>query len=100
MKGTLYMLCFDRPLGDPARPRMSARHYVGWFLRPSRITHHANGTSGVPIVYAFYQRGIPFVVVRTRPGTKADERRIKDNGNHAKYCPRCSPKPWNGVWVI
>lgn len=96
--GTVYMLCFAAPLGDPSRPRCSARHYVGWFQNPSRITHHQNGTSGVPIVYAFFQRGIPFVVSRTMPGTRDDERRIKRSGHHAEYCPNCTENPRKGAW--
>jgi hypothetical protein len=97
-EGTVYMLCFAAPLGDPTRPRMSASHYVGWFQNPARITHHQNGTSGVPIVYAFFQRGIPFIISRTRTGTRSDERRIKLSGHHADHCPNCTAKPWKGGW--
>jgi hypothetical protein len=97
--GTVYLLCFAEAIGDTSRPRMSARHYVGWFANPNRIVHHQNGTSGVAIVYAFFQRGIPFVVARTAPGSKTLERRIKNNGHHAEYCPRCSPSPRNGFWA-
>lgn len=97
-EGTVYMLCFTTPLGDPSRPRMSARHYVGWFRNPNRITHHENGTCGSKIVYAFFQRGIPFVVSRTMPGNRNDERRIKRAGNHARNCPNCNPHPGNGAW--
>ena len=99
MDGTVYMLCYARPLGDPTRPRMFAKHYVGWYLDPKRIMHHQNGTSGVPIVDAFHKAGIPFVVARTRPGTKVDERRIKTRGHHAEYCPNCNPNPRGGVWI-
>lgn len=90
-EGTIYMLCYAKPIGDPNRPRMSAQHYVGWFANPGRITHHKNGTSGVAIVYAFFRRGIPFVVSRTMPGTKSEERLVKQSGNHKRNCPNCNP---------
>lgn len=90
-EGIVYMLCYAKPIGDTTRTRMSAQHYIGWFRNPNRIAHHANGTSGVPIVYAFFKRGIPFTVVRTMPGTKKDERRIKLAGNHRRNCPNCNP---------
>src|SRR5882724_3956685 len=96
--GTVYLLCFATAIGDPSRPRMSAKHYVGWFKDPARIAHHEKGTSGVTIVYAFFKRGIPFVVARTMPGSKTDERRIKAAGNHERNCPNCSKTPRNGSW--
>ena len=85
------MLCYAEPIGDTTRPRMSAQHYIGYFDNPNRIEQHRNGTSGVKIVYAFFKRGIPFVVSRSMPGTKTDERRIKDAGNHKRNCPNCNP---------
>lgn len=97
-EGTVYMLCFARSLGDPTRSRMSAKHYVGYFDNPERIEQHRNGTSGVKIVYAFFQRGIPFIVSRKMPGVKEDERKIKKNGQHAQHCPNCTAKPWRGAW--
>ena len=97
-EGTVYLLCFARPLGDASRPRASARHYVGWFANPTRIVHHQTGTSGVAIVYAFFQRGIPFVVARMVPGDKNLERRIKRSGQHARHCPNCTPNPRTGHW--
>lgn len=97
-EGVVYMLCFADQLGDTDRPRMSARHYVGWYANPQRIEHHANGTSGVAIVYAFFKRGIPFTVSRTMTGTRADERRIKRAGNHERNCPNCREKPGRGGW--
>lgn len=99
-EGTVYMLCFSAPLGDPTRPRMSARHYIGWFANPNRLEHHRNGTSGVKIVYAFFTKKTPFVVARTTPGGKALERRIKRSGNHARNCPNCNPTTYrNGAWA-
>jgi hypothetical protein len=98
--GTVYLLCFARSIGDVSRTRMSAKHYVGWFANPQRIDHHQNGTSGVAIVYAFFRRGISFVVARTMPGTKANERRIKASGNHERNCPNCHPLTYrNGAWT-
>lgn len=96
--GTVYLLHFDGQIGDSSRPIARAQHYVGWYLDPSRLNYHRNGTSGVHIVLAFFRAGYPFTVARTRPGTKADERRIKNAGGQTRYCPVCSSKPRNGVW--
>jgi hypothetical protein len=95
---TVYMLCYARPIGDISRPGMWARHYVGSYKNPSRIAHHEKGTCGVAICMAFHSAGIPFVVVRTTSGGKKLERRIKNNGHHEKYCPRCTPNPRKGFW--
>jgi hypothetical protein len=94
----VYLLHFKERIGDPSRPRMHAQHYVGSYWRESRLTDHANGTSGVPIVTAFHAKGIPFVVARTVPGDKTLERRIKRYGHHAEHCPECTPEPKKGLW--
>jgi hypothetical protein len=96
----VYLLHYAEPIGDPSRPRMWAQHYIGSYWYDSRITHHANGTSGVAIVTAFYRKGIPFELVRKVPGTKELERRIKSNGHFAEYCPRCRPQPRKGYWDV
>jgi hypothetical protein len=94
----VYLLHFAEPIGDRSRPRMWAQHYVGSYLTDSRLTHHRNGTSGVPIVDEFYRRGIPFTVTRTVRGGKLLERKIKQNGHHSEYCPECVAVPRKGYW--
>lgn len=95
----VYMLHYDRPIGDTTRPRMWAQHYVGSFWDAARIGDHRDGTSRVAIVAAFHGQGIPFQVVRLRRGSKQLERRIKTNGHFARYCPACTPQPLDGLWV-
>jgi uncharacterized membrane protein YecN with MAPEG domain len=94
----VYLLHFEEPIGDRSRPRMWAQHYVGSYLTDARLTHHRNGTSGVPIVDEFYRRGIKFKVARITPGGKLLERRIKRNGHFSEYCPHCVAVPRNGIW--
>ena len=98
-EGTIYLLHFSGELNPNGSPRNRAKHYVGWYRDPSRLNYHANGTSGVAIVNAFLARGYGFEVARQRPGTKADERRIKNAGGQARYCPLCTRNPRDGVWA-
>lgn len=89
----LYLLHFEQPLGDPTRPRMSARHYLGWAKdeqsRERRIEHHRRGTADVSITKAAFERGIGFVVGWLGDGTRDDERRMKNSGNHHRRCSIC-----------
>lgn len=91
--GTLYLLCFERALGDVSRPRMSARHYLGWTNGVSveeRVQRHLAG-GGARIVAAAAKAGIGVEVVWTSPGTRNDERRLKNAGHFGeRLCPRCS----------
>lgn len=97
--GTIYLLHYDGDLGAEANdPRHKARHYTGFYLNPGRIEHHRDGTSDVAIVNAFLRAGFGFVIARSRPGTRAEERRIKRAGGAKRYCPICVAKPRNGVW--
>lgn len=90
--GTIYLLHFDRALGDPERPRAGARHYLGWANGEgveSRVERHRGGT-GAKIVRALVEQGGDFEVVWTRPGTRNDERRLKRTGHFAdRLCPVC-----------
>jgi hypothetical protein len=79
--GTLYLLHFSRPLGDPKRPRMAARHYLGWtngVAVDQRLADHRAGR-GAAITRAAVGRGI--------------ERRAKRSGNFARRCPTCTGAP-------
>lgn len=88
--GTLYLLHFSSPLGDPGRPRMSARHYLGWAADlDTRLAEHRNG-AGARITAAAVRAGIELTCTWTAPGTKNDERRLKRNGHHERRCPACN----------
>lgn len=92
--GIIYLLHYRAPLGDPTRPRMMARHYVG-HANPgqadARIRHHRRGTSGAALPLAFFLAGITFEVAATWPGTLAQERRFKANGHYDRKCRICHP---------
>jgi hypothetical protein len=93
--GTLYLLHFSRPLGDPKRPRMAARHYLGWtngVAVDQRLADHRAGR-GAAITRAAVGRGIELQLVATWPGTRNDERRAKRSGNFARRCPTCTGAP-------
>lgn len=89
--GTVYLLHFDRLY-------QHARHYTGWaddLL--DRLERHARG-HGSRLMNVISQAGIGFVLVRTCEGTRATERAIKNDGGAVRYCPLCTPRPWNGHW--
>ena len=86
--GWLYILCFDRPIGNAENSRAQAGHYLGWTLDvPARVATHAAGR-GAAITAAAVQQGIAWHVYY-RPGTPALERYFK---THYKQTPRCCPR--------
>ena len=99
--GTIYLLHYETPVGDTTRPIARAQHYTGWANDvEARTGHHRSGTSHAALPTYMAQKGIDFVVARTRPGTKNDERKIKNAGGATRYCPVCTTKPREGVWAI
>lgn len=89
--GVIYLLHFSRPLGDPSRPRMSARHYLGWSTDDAvvrRIREHREGR-GAAITRAAVAAGIELSVVAVIHGTRNDERRLKIRGHHDRRCVLC-----------
>ena len=106
----VYFLHFDRPAGDPSRPRMSARYYVGYCPDedvPRRIRMHRtgrwNGQGGghhAKLPTWFREQGIGFRVVRVLWGAdRDDERRIKKAGNYHRYDPFRSRRLWRPAWL-
>ena len=91
--GTTYLIHLVEPLGDPSRPRMHARHYIGWTNGVSvetRLAQHRAGT-GARILAAAAKREIEFHVVRTWPQTDRHfERKLKDGGHYDRFCPECA----------
>jgi predicted GIY-YIG superfamily endonuclease len=91
--GVVYMLHFDKPY-------QHARHYVGWtddLL--ARLDRHASGT-GARLLEVITQAGIGFTLVRVCEGTRRTERAIKNAHSTPRYCPACTPRPWNGHWSV
>jgi hypothetical protein len=92
--GTVYLLHFLRPIGNPANPRAMASHYIGFSRMPAaRISHHTAG-QGARIVAYVQAQGIGFLVAATWPGTRELERRLKRRKCAPRFCPACRPAPW------
>jgi predicted GIY-YIG superfamily endonuclease len=88
-EGVVYLLHFERPLGNLSNPKAQAQHYIGWALDVrQRLTEHRNGW-GSSLTMACVDRGIPFYLVRFWPGTAELERKLKRQKNARKLCPIC-----------
>jgi predicted GIY-YIG superfamily endonuclease len=89
--GVIYLLHFDRPYKH-------ARHYTGWTEDLlDRLDTHATG-HGARLIAVIWDAGIGFTQVRICEGTRHRERAIKHAGGAVRYCPACTPRPWNGHW--
>jgi hypothetical protein len=87
--GTIYLIHFDKPIGNLDNPRAQAHHYLGWTTDlPSRLDRHSIGR-GSAIMRAVMNSGVGWKVVKTWPGTRDDERRMKNQKNSKRYCPSC-----------
>lgn len=89
---TVYLLELERPLGDPSRPRCSARFYVGMTHDlGARLRAHRQGRrgceGGANLTAAARERGIGFRLVRTwgpfetAAEARVFERRLKRAGH-------------------
>ena len=89
--GIIYLLHFSQPYRH-------ARHYTGWTEDLlDRLDRHASGR-GARLIAVIWDAGIGFTLVRVCEGTRHRERAIKHAGGAARYCPACTPRPWNGCW--
>ena len=89
--GIVYLLHFDQPY-------QHARHYTGFTEDLlERLDKHARG-HGSRLMNVISHTGIGFILVRTCEGTRHTERAIKNAGGAVRYCPLCTPRPWNGHW--
>lgn len=83
--GTVYLIHFDQALAH-------AMHYLGYTKNlEERLQLHRAGR-GARLMEVITQKGIPWKVVRTWPGGRDLERRLKQRGGHARICPICNPK--------
>jgi hypothetical protein len=89
--GTVYLLHFNAPIGNPTNRRAQAQHYYGWALvLANRITCHTLGNGGSAKIIRYVQaQGIGFVIARTWPGDRTLERRFKRRKDAPKVCPVC-----------
>jgi hypothetical protein len=87
--GIIYLVHFDRPIGDLRNPRGFASHYTGWTLDlPARLVDHAAGR-GARLMEVVGELGIGWQLARTWTGTRARERSLKRSGGAARRCPVC-----------
>lgn len=90
----VYILRFDEALGDPSRPRSSARYYIG--STPDRrvvrrLREHWTGSDAAIVRYA-RERGIAFRLVGLYWSDQYEgesdrefERRLKRNGHFERH---------------
>lgn len=84
--GTIYVLHFDRKFHHTL-------HYIGWTERDrieDRLREHSNG-SGARILDGLRLAEIGYRLACTFVGTRRDERRMKRQRNHKRFCKVCSP---------
>lgn len=87
--GTVYLIHFDKPLGDLANIRGQAQHYLGYTDDlEARLERHREG-NGSAIMAAVVKSGITWHVVRTWEGDRTLERKLKQRKNSPKLCPIC-----------
>lgn len=87
----VYLIHFDRPLGNPDNPRGQAQHYIGYAADlEARLEAHRNG-NGSALMAAVQRAGIGWSVARTWPdGDRALERRLKRMKAAPRLlCPIC-----------
>lgn len=83
----IYILEFNRPLGNLANRRAQARYYVGWCKDGEldrRISEHRRGEGAAITRYAVTS-GISFNVVLTLPGDRTVEKQIKRQHNTPRF---------------
>jgi len=82
--GVVYLLHFDKPFKH-------ARHYMGWASPGNlerRLSHHGT-PRGANLLRHVRDAGISWQLVRTWPGDRNEERRLKNLGGHSRVCPLC-----------
>jgi hypothetical protein len=91
-------LTCDKERPAPVRPRTNCRKVQHWTEDLlDRLDTHARG-HGARLIAVIWQAGIGFTLVRLCEGTRHRERAIKHAGGAVRYCPACTPRPWNGHW--
>jgi predicted GIY-YIG superfamily endonuclease len=88
MNGHVYLLHLAEPLGNE---RHQAAHYIGWAADDpyQRLAEHIAGR-GAKMLAAANERGIDYWIVRTWPGGRELERKLKNRKDAPKrLCPIC-----------
>jgi predicted GIY-YIG superfamily endonuclease len=85
---TVYLLHFVTPYAH-------ARHYMGWAKDlGQRLAMHAAG-NGARLVQVVQDAGIEWMLVRTWPGDRKLERKLKNRKDTRQLCPVCNPATWS-----
>ena len=87
--GTVYLIHFDKPLGDLANTRGQAQHYLGFTDDlDARMEAHASG-NGARLMEVVNEAGISWQLVKTWDGGRGLERKLKRQHNTPRLCPVC-----------
>lgn len=96
----IYFLKASEPIGNPDHPNGTAQFYCGYCDKGklgSRLRTHAKGR-GAKLTRAWIEQGLTFTVVLLIPtGTRSQERKIKNQKNHARFIRRYlkrNPDAW------
>jgi len=88
--GQVYLIHFDRPIGDLDNPLGQAQHYLGFTEDlEARLEVHRTG-NGSAIMAAVKDQGVGWQLVRTWPGDRSLERKLKAQHNSRRFCPICN----------
>jgi hypothetical protein len=95
-EGTVYLLHFLEPIGNPANSRAMAQHYIGWGQQAAERISVQTAGGGAAIVRYVQASGIGFVVAATWPGSRALERQLKNRKHASRFCPVCRQQRRSG----
>jgi len=86
---TVYLIHFERPIGDLNNPRGQAQHYLGFTQDlEGRLQAHRTG-NGSAIMAEVARQGIGWTLARTWEGGRDLERQLKNQHNSPRLCPIC-----------
>lgn len=92
---TVYLIHFDRAIGDISKTHGSAGHYIGVAKDLNRrLAEHASG-QGAAIMAELHRRGISWRLARTWRGGRKLERRLKKYKGANRLCPLCNATAMN-----
>jgi predicted GIY-YIG superfamily endonuclease len=97
----IYVIMFNRKLGNLSNPRAQAQFYVGYCddaRLGDRIAEHLSG-QGAAITRAARKQGIGMQVVLTMPGDRSKEREIKNYKNTPKWVKKELEKRGRDVFL-
>ena len=87
--GYIYLLHFDRPIGNLTKRLGQAQHYLGWAEDPYRRERvHLEG-KGAAITRAAVEQGVNWQMFVLTDGDRELERQLKNLKNSRRICPIC-----------